>query len=155
MCYLKSEFSLDWAGIHGAPHWGRVMRNGFLLQEREGGRRDIIKLFALLHDHWRIHEGSDHDHGLRAAESALTIRGELFDNDLEGFSALITALKGHSDGRLGKRESAIVRVCWDADRLDLGRVGIRPDPRLLCTSSAKDAVFLESAYQRSISGTLF
>lgn len=29
-------------------------------------------------------------------------------------------------------------VCLDADRLDLGRVGIIPDPQLLSTTTAKD-----------------
>ncbi len=29
-------------------------------------------------------------------------------------------------------------VCLDADRLDLGRVGITPDPQLLSTATAKD-----------------
>ncbi len=31
-----------------------------------------------------------------------------------------------------------VQTCWDADRLDLGRVGITPNPRWLCTACAKD-----------------
>jgi uncharacterized protein len=30
-----------------------------------------------------------------------------------------------------------VRTCWDADRLDLGRVGVTPDPILLCTDVAR------------------
>ncbi len=28
--------------------------------------------------------------------------------------------------------------CWDADRLDLGRVGITPRRKKLCTEGAKD-----------------
>ena len=30
-----------------------------------------------------------------------------------------------------------IQTCWDADRLDLGRVGITPDPSWLCTEAAK------------------
>ena len=30
-----------------------------------------------------------------------------------------------------------VQVCWDADRLDFGRVGMVPAPKKLCTAAAK------------------
>jgi len=43
-----------------------------------------------------------------------------------------------------------VRTCWDADRLDLGRGGQRPDTKKLCTSIARQAPFFEQAYQRAI-----
>ena len=45
---------------------------------------------------------------------------------------------------------ATVLTCWDADRLDLGRVGIRPDPKYLCTPAARDPEMLASAYLRSL-----
>ena len=43
-----------------------------------------------------------------------------------------------------------VQTCWDADRLDLGRVGIRPHPKYLCTAVAKGAGVLQGAYLRSL-----
>ena len=30
-----------------------------------------------------------------------------------------------------------VQTCWDADRLDLGRVGVYPEPARLCTDAAR------------------
>jgi hypothetical protein len=33
-----------------------------------------------------------------------------------------------------------VQTCWDADRLDLPRVGIQPLPQFLCTEAAKKRV---------------
>ncbi len=45
-----------------------------------------------------------------------------------------------------------VRTCWDADRLDLGQVEIRPDRRYLCTEAARDPEVLAWAYCRSRSG---
>jgi uncharacterized protein len=45
-----------------------------------------------------------------------------------------------------------VQTCFDADRLDLGRVGKIPDPRLLCTDAAKDPKTIDWANQRSVSG---
>jgi len=34
--------------------------------------------------------------------------------------------------------NATVATCWDADRLDLGRVGIKPDARYLFSDEAKE-----------------
>ncbi len=47
-------------------------------------------------------------------------------------------------------EEITVLTCWDADRLDLGRVGIRPNARYLCTEPAKDPAFITWAYERSL-----
>jgi uncharacterized protein len=33
-----------------------------------------------------------------------------------------------------------VQACWDADRLDLGRVGIAPAPERLCTAAARERI---------------
>ena len=38
-----------------------------------------------------------------------------------------------------------LRVCWDADRLDLWRVGLEPDPALLCTAHARKPEVLTRA----------
>jgi uncharacterized protein len=43
-----------------------------------------------------------------------------------------------------------VQTCWDADRLDLGRVGIIPRPDRLCIEEARDPVLFERAYRRSV-----
>ena len=39
-----------------------------------------------------------------------------------------------------------VQTCWDADRLDLGRVGIYPDAQFLCTNTAKYPAFIHRAW---------
>ena len=49
---------------------------------------------------------------------------------------LIEALMHHSEGYT--QGDVTVRVCWDADRLDLGRVGIDPKPERLCTEPARN-----------------
>jgi uncharacterized protein len=43
-----------------------------------------------------------------------------------------------------------VLTCWDADRLDLGRVGIRPLAERLCTDAARQPAMLQWAYRRSL-----
>lgn len=146
--YLKGHFRLDWNGIHGAGHWARVLHNGLAIAEHEGARIDVVTLFAFLHDHERVHDDADFEHGPNACLNAHKLRDVYFSIDDEGFSLLLEAMAGHSEG--DTRGDVTVRTCWDADRLDLGRVGIKPDPQYLCTDTAKNSEFLEAAYARSL-----
>ncbi|MGQ0511915.1 MAG: hypothetical protein ACT4P9_15030 [Betaproteobacteria bacterium] len=96
----------------------------------------------------RGHEdGYDPQHGGRAAESLIELAEEIPNLAKEERELLAYACTRHSDG-LTEAELT-VQVCWDADRLDLGRVGHRPDPKRLCTPAAKDAELIEWAYRRS------
>ena len=146
---LRERFALDWRGIHGAPHWARVRRNGLLLAERTGASRRVVSLFAFLHDSCRQDDGRDAQHGARAAVSVGALRErrlvELSDEEVE---LLSFACRYHSDGLVDA--DVTVQTCWDADRLDLGRVGKRPDPRRLCTPAARDRQLIAWAYRRSL-----
>ena len=42
-----------------------------------------------------------------------------------------------------------VLTCWDADRLDLGRVGITPRAEKLCTSAACNPAVMAKANHRA------
>ena len=46
-----------------------------------------------------------------------------------------TASNGHTGGGLSKDPT--IGTCWDADRLDLPRVGVIPTPDFLSTAAAK------------------
>ena len=61
---------------------------------------------------------------------------------------MVEACRYHSDGLV--EGDITVQTCWDSDRLELGRVGIKPVPKRLCTEFAKRQVVIEAAYQRSI-----
>jgi hypothetical protein len=50
----------------------------------------------------------------------------------------------HSNGAVDADPT--IQTCWDADRLDLGRVGIKPPARYL---SLEAATHIESAYNWS------
>ena len=52
------------------------------------------------------------------------------------FELLFEACRLHTDGHTAGDPTLL--ACWDADRLDLGRVGITPDPRRLCTDAARE-----------------
>jgi uncharacterized protein len=148
MRMLRHEFALDWGGIHGAPHWARVRFSGLRMARDNGARLDVVECFALLHDSQRMHDGNDEGHGQRAADYVRRINRELLDLDANGLDQLIYACEHHSDGLI--EADITVQTCWDADRLDLGRVGIRPTPSRLCTSLARHPEFLGAAYKRSL-----
>jgi len=139
---------MDHNGFHGFDHWMRVLHNGRLLADAEGANLKVVELFSLLHDTQRLNEDEDPSHGQRAAQYAQTLRGQWFDLTDREMDLLTGALTHHSDGYT--EGDTTVQVCWDADRLDLGRVGIRPEPDRLCTDTAKAPFVLEEAYQRSI-----
>jgi uncharacterized protein len=145
---LRQDFRLDWHGIHGASHWARVRLNGVLLAQHTGARADVVELFAFLHDSQRWHDGRDRDHGKRAASYVLALQGEVLHLDRGGLEMLTYACASHSDGHT--EADVTVQTCWDADRLDLGRVGIRPDATRLCTTAARTAELIQPAFTRSL-----
>ena len=132
--FARHHFKLDWHGIHGAPHWARVRRNGLRLAKTEGANARVIEYFAFTHDLCRKDDFVDPYHGQRAAELVSKLNGKLiFLNDHE-LGLLQEACTHHSDGLTDA--DVTVQCCWDADRLDLPRVGVRVNPARLCTNSA-------------------
>jgi uncharacterized protein len=146
--HLREQFRLDWRGIHGVPHWARVRVNGLRLARETGADTRIVELFAFLHDSQRRHDGGDRGHGPRAAELAHRLNGRFFSLSPSDLDLLVFACREHTFG--ATEADPTVQTCWDADRLDLGRVGIEPDPALLCTEAARRPEMLEWAWQRSI-----
>lgn len=146
--FLRTQFRLDWHGIHGAPHWARVRYNGFQLAMLNGANIEVVELFAFLHDACRIADSGDPNHGNRAAELADTLNGKYFSLDSTALLLLKKACSEHSEGYV--RGDITVRTCWDADRLDLGRIGIRPEPQKLCTVEAQSPAVIAAAYRRSL-----
>jgi uncharacterized protein len=144
---ILARYALPREGTHGVPHWARVLENGRRLSKVTGAKTHIVELFAVFHDSRRINEGIDNGHGRRGAELARELCGigyELVDED---FDLLIQACDLHTEGHLDG--DITVQTCWDADRLDLGRVGIVPRMEKLCTEGAKDPSLLRWAVKRS------
>lgn len=146
--FARQRFTLDWDGHHGVSHWARVRHNGLLLAEHTGANRKVVEYFSFIHDLGRDNEFHDPDHGARAAEIAAQIAGDLIDVTAAELRLLQDACAGHSNGHMVA--DVTVMTCWDADRLDLGRVGIRPDPQRLCNEAARAPEVVLEAYVRSI-----
>jgi len=145
--FVVSQFKLSHSGVHGPSHWMRVCKNGLELAKKTGADTGVVELFALFHDSCRVSEGVDHGHGSRGAGFAQ----QCFDDgmltcSLEDLKLLKMACEAHTGGVYAP--NVTVATCWDADRLDLPRVFIQVNPRLLCTEYARDPVRIEAAYQR-------
>ncbi len=120
--------------IHGLYHWRTVERNGLYLAEHTECDAEVIHCFAYLHDSMRFSEGRDLDHGARAADYARYHRSALGLNGAQ-LDLLCEACTAHTAGT--ETTCPTVAACWDADRLDLGRVGIIPDAKHLLTEEGK------------------
>lgn len=118
--------------VHGPDHWRRVERNACVLASQTGAVVPVVRLFALFHDSCRENEGHDPEHGSRGAEFAVSMRGKWFDLSDAHFDLLLYACEWHTDGY--HHVDPTIGTCWDADRLDLGRVGMIPDPTYMSTA---------------------
>ena len=146
---IKEQYALNWDGIHGIRHWGRVYANGLRLAEGTGARLSVVKLFAVFHDAGRLNNDRDDGHGPRGAGLAEAFRGRYFDLVDDDFELLLIACRQHT---VAKTHADItVRICFDADRLDLARVGTLPDPQYLCTDLARTPEMIIWANERSLS----
>jgi uncharacterized protein len=143
----KQRFVLDLHGIHGVAHWQRVRGNGLRIARHSGANPLLVELFAFLHDCCREVDRSDPGHGARAAEFAQSLRGTLIHLGEGDFALLYEAIRDHRLGRT--RGDVTVLTCWDADRLDLGRVGCRPQPPFLGTAYARQKETIAWAFKRS------
>lgn len=141
---IRSRFLLDWAGHHGAHHWGRVRHHALAIARLRGADAVVVELFAFLHDSQREDEWEDPYHGARGAEYARAMQGRFYDLNPKALSRLTYAIQHHSGGEVST--DATIQTCWDADRLDLGRVGITPKARYL---SAEGAARIEVAHRWS------
>ena len=123
---ILREYALPQNGIHGVAHWARVLETGVRLAEVTGANIEVVQLFAVFHDSQRVTEKTDPSHGIRGAAFAAELRGKLFDLNDDDFDLLFVACAGHMDNPTD--DDPTVQICWDADRLDLGRVGASIDP---------------------------
>jgi len=140
------------SSIHGESHWQRVAAVGLaLLPKTPDADPALVFLFALFHDSMRLNDNHDPLHGPRGAALARELRGETFDLEDAEMGLLGFACEEHTNGGVGSDPT--VGVCWDADRLNLWRVGRRPDPRLLSTEAARSEERI--AWARDLQGERF
>jgi uncharacterized protein len=142
---IRRGFTLDWAGHHGANHWGRVRYHALAIAQARGADALVVELFAFLHDSQRQDEWRDPGHGARGAEYARALQGRFFNLRPAQIDRLAHAIRHHSGGEVST--DVTIQTCWDADRLDLGRVGIEPSEEFLSEEGAR-RISLAHAWSR-------
>ena len=142
---VLKQFKVDRQGVHGLGHWARVRYHALMIGRASGADLLVVELFAFLHDSKRFNEYKDPEHGSRAASYAKELNGTYFKLCAEQLEKLCHAMSFHSDGGLHTDDT--IQTCWDADRLDLGRVGKKPKAQYLSKEGAKH---IDSAYRWSL-----
>jgi hypothetical protein len=92
----------------------------------------VVFLFSIFHDAAREQDTLDPGHPSRGAGLARRMLGGRLSEDR--LQLLEYACVHHMSGQTSTDPT--VGVCWDADRLNLWRVGVEPDPGLLSTEAA-------------------
>ncbi len=142
------NYPLDPTGAHGPFHWARVIDNGRLLAKIYNVNPRIPELFGAFHDCRRQRESHGTAHGPRGAHALAAIaptNGLTFD-ELE---YAIAACRYHTQTLFNFDVPIEIQICLDADRLDLLRVGITPDPEYLFTELAKTQAVRNWANERA------
>lgn len=134
--HVVREFQCDRDSIHGPSHWRRVERNARLIATQSGAVVEVVRLFAVFHDSRREHDGWEDTHGARGAAYAASLRGVMFDVSDAHFELLHYACTWHTHGQLS--DDPTIGTCWDADRLDLTRVGRHPAASYMSTKFGQE-----------------
>ncbi len=141
---IRKQFKIDWHGMHGANYWARILHNGMAISTKRWADLLAVELFAFLHNSQRHNDDEDYQHGKRAAKYACSLNTVYFDLTATRMNALCKAIKHHIGGKV--HDQATIHTCWDADRLDPGRVSIKPGTKFLSVEAVKH---IEEAYSWS------
>ena len=140
----REHFCCGEDSVHGLGHWRQVENHGVFIAERNGADQEVVRLFAIFHDCCRWDDGGDPGHGPRAAEFVVQENGGCFYLSSDRLELLRYAIFHHTDGF--QSDDSTVGACWDADRLDLGRVGVAPDAHYMSTDTGKQLARLGSRF---------
>ena len=138
--YAIKHTKMGAGSIHGIDHWDRVARNGESLNV-PGADMEVVLCFAYLHDVERDSDGYDEEHGPKAAVLIDQIRDSVlsFLNDKQ-IGMLKDACTFHTTCH--RTGNPTIDACFDSDRLDLGRVGIIPDPARMATKEGVELAII-------------
>ena len=130
---VRSRWTLG--ELHGINHWDRVYAYGQQLLTPDVDPF-VVALFAYLHDSCRVDDGYDTTHGARAAEWIDTLRESYLKTlSEEQIRLLKKACRLHTT--TPRTGNPTIDACFDADRMDLWRVGITPDLEKMATEKGK------------------
>mgnify|MGYP001988907956 CR=1 FL=1 len=123
--HIRSQFQLDWEGIHGPSHWARVRAMGLELAHVTGADPVVVELFAWFHDSRRFNDENDPEHGDRAAAFACELRGDFFEATDEPQELMFVLDGGEADSLLRAVEDADIEVFCVRRAIDYWQLGAR------------------------------
>jgi hypothetical protein len=91
----------------------------------------LVVMFGIFHDSMRFDEHRDDGHGRRGGFLTCRLNGELLGLEEDRLDLLDLACTGHTNGRTS--DDPTIGACWDADLLDLCRLGKSIDARAMST----------------------
>lgn len=144
---VLSQFVLDREGRHGPKHWDRVRITGLEIAAFRKFDPLVFELFSLFHDSCRVEEGHDPHHGLRGAALAEELCGRMGIISEMSFSRAVEACRLHTS--CSRHNDPVIQACFDADRLDLPRVGIEPNPKLISAETWSNNALRLGAVKRA------
>jgi uncharacterized protein len=150
---LFGQYRMSPMGVHGLAHWARVLDNGLQISRTTEANPYVVALFAVFHDACRLNDHSDPGHGPRAAALVEDLAGLIPVLSRGDRACLAEACTGHTRGKV--HDDPTIGACWDADRLDLARVGITPKANYLSTAPARDPSIIAEATARAVEGHIF
>lgn len=133
------NFRLDFYGVHGFPHWCRIIDNGLYLSKFYDIDMDIIISFVFFHDIERVFDEYDYQHGVRGGKFFMENKSLLSITDKQA-AIIFEASCGHTD--IHHSDNLNIVACWDSDRHDLMRVGIQPQSPFLNLKKSKEIDFI-------------
>lgn len=132
--------------IHGWRHWMETAWLGLqLARQTPGVDSGLVFLFGLLHDCKRSNDSDDLQHGPQAATFLGWLEKEYDCVRLSTaqHATLTLALRQHSEGLTSA--DLTIGACWDADRLGLWRIDVRPNKAYLSLPYSRSNAFISMA----------
>lgn len=130
--------------VFPSPHLRQVALTAGRLAAALGEDIESAIVAGFLHDCGRTDDGGGTCH---AYDSSIIARKAIaaLDPHLD-VDRLCDGIARHADGDV--TQDALIGCLWDADRLDLTRIGVDPDPDLLSTPVARRMVRLARRRRR-------
>lgn len=144
---IRKGYRLRWLGTHGAGHWARVLVNGLMVAAITGADLDIVVMFSLFHDARRVNDLYDPPHGKRGGALARRLLADDPGWPAEKTGRLAAACTDHTAVR--HHADVTIQTCWDADRLDLPRIGAEVDCAYLGAWSVAGQEIIAAATARA------
>ena len=144
---IRLGYKLRWLGTHGASHWARVLLNGVQLCAITDADPSIVTMFSVFHDSRRVNDLHDPPHGKRGGALARRMLRGRPGWDEDRIKILCEACDKHTSVK--HHRNVTIQTCWDADRLDLPRIGATVDRSYLGAWTDAHHDLVESASKRA------